>query len=68
MSAQCHFTWEREGPFKLTEMDAMTQISKIRPTLTEVKKKKDILEVKRKTKRNLNSRNQNTIRCTSKGS
>lgn len=51
MSAQCHFTWEREGPFKLTEMDAMTQISKIRPTLTEVKKKKGHFRSKKENKK-----------------
>ena len=40
MSAQCHFTWETKGPFKLTEIDAMTQISKKkRPTLNHVEKR-----------------------------
>lgn len=47
----------KKGPFKLTEMDALTQISKIRPTLNQVKKsiffkyKKGVLEVTRKNKK-----------------
>ena len=47
----------KKGPFKLTEMDALTQISKIRPTLNQVKKgiffkyRKGILQMTRKNKK-----------------